>query len=1326
MLRDTPLEADIDPDRPYVLPAAFAQQRLWFLNQLEPYGAAAYNVPLTTRLRGTLDVDALEQAFGALVARHEPFRTSFQVVDGVPHQLIDPDGSVSVELLDLSDEGDPEQAAHASVEEAATEPFDLAVGPLLRVRLLRLGAEEHILVIVAHHTVIDGWSTGILNRELSELYAASLEGREPELAELQIQYGDYAAWQQDWIASGGLDLQLAYWKDKLGGAPALLELPTDRPRPSRQSFRGGIVRKQLPLELLERVKALGEREGATLFMTLLAANTALLARYSGQDDIVVASPIANRNRLELEGMIGFLANTIALRTTLEDDPTFTQLLRRVRETALDGFSNQDTPFDKLVEELNPERHLGHNPIAQVLFAVQPAPARNTTLLGLPAERFVHGKTTAKFDLSMFASPTPDGLLLSLEYAADLFDESSAQRILEHLATLLDAAVTDPDRAVTTLPLLTEPEREQILYGFNDTTVPYALRCVHELVAEQARRTPEAVAVAYGDDELTYGELERRANRLAHRLAELGVGPNVPVAIAAERSVELVTAVLAILKAGGAYVPVDPAYPPERQAFMLTDAGVPVVLTQARLAADLPEHSAQVVCLDVDLDLERFPAEEPPRSGVGLDDLAYVIYTSGSTGRPKGVAMGHRPLANLITWQLENFSPPGPARTLQFASLSFDVAFQELFSTLCSGGALQLLTEGDRRDPQALLQLLRTKQVQRLFIPFVGLQSLCETAEQQELSVPDLREVMTAGEQLKATPSIRRFFARHPDCRLTNQYGPTESHVVTTLPLDERPDLWPALPPIGRPIANAKVHVLDRHLQPVPVGVAGELCLGGVAVAQGYLHRPELTDERFVPDPFSQEPGSRLYRTGDLARYHADGVVEFLGRFDHQFKVRGYRIEPGEVEEALRKHPQVREALVVARADGGGEGQLVAYVVGSNPAPAASELRDLLQRSLPEYMVPSAFVALEAFPLNPNGKVDRPALPAPDLDARATSDYAAPTDELEQQLAALWMELLEVDRVGVDDDFFALGGHSLLAVRLVQRVQDDLKRSCTLSMLFRNRTIRGLAAELHAGGWDVAEDTVLQLQGDDTGNPVFCVCGVHVYQQLADALGPDRPVYGMFLPVERELFADLGGNGHGSTKITVEQLASAYIEAMREKQPVGPYQIVGFCFGGIVAYEMAQQLKASGEAGPLILLESLLGGAVKLPWARKKARRTRRWARRHVRLTINAVNRRLGRPVNEPSEMDRLRGFRREIFSGAARHYRFSAYPGPALLVQAEATLNDPTKRLVDRTFGWGKHVDRLEIFEASGSHETHLRRPNVDAVASRVRQFLEANGPTES
>ncbi len=593
MIHDTPAETDAIPDGPYVLPAALAQQRLWFLNELEPYGAAAYNVPLTTRLRGPLDVDALERAFDALVARHEPLRTTFRLVDGVPHQVIDPAGSVSVQLIDLSREPDAEEAALARVEEASTQPFDLAVGPLLRVRLLRLAAEEHVLVIVAHHTVIDGWSVGILNRELSELYAALLEDREPELAELQIQYGDYAAWQQDWIESGGLDLQLAYWKEKLADAPALLELPTDRPRPSRQSFRGAIVRKRLPLELLERLKALGEGEGATLFMTLLAAYTTLLARYSGQDDIVVASPIANRNRVELEDLIGFMANTLALRTTLADDPTFTQLLRRVRETALDGFSNQDTPFDKLVEELNPERHLGHNPIAQVLFAVQPPPSSNVTLLGLPAERFMHGKTTAKFDLAMFASPTPTGLLVSLEYSTDLFDESTAQRILEHLTTLLEAAATDPDRAISTLPLLSTEEREQILHGFNDTRVDYALQCVHEMVAEQARRTPDAVAVAFGDAELTYAAFDRRANQLAHRLAELGVGPNVPVAIAAGRSVETVTAVLAILKAGGAYVPVDPAYPAERQAFMLADAGVPVLLTQTGLVPDLPEHSAQV-------------------------------------------------------------------------------------------------------------------------------------------------------------------------------------------------------------------------------------------------------------------------------------------------------------------------------------------------------------------------------------------------------------------------------------------------------------------------------------------------------------------------------------------------------------------------------------------------------------------------------------------------------------------------------------------------------------------------------------------------------------
>ncbi len=855
----------------FVVRASFAQQRLWFLDRLEP-DRAVYNVPLVKRLRGALDVEALARALDSLIARHESLRTVFTVVEGVPHQLIAPSLPLELALRDLRGSRDAEDQAKRIANEQAGEPFDLSAGPLLRATLLQLADEEYILVLVLHHIIVDAWSLGVLTRELGALYGAFAEGSPADLPELPIQYGDYAAWQREWIETGGLEEQLNYWQHQLAGMPALLELPTDRPRPAKQSFRGAIVRRQLPVEVLERIRDVGESEDATLFMTLLTAYVMLLARYSGQDDVVVAVPVAGRNRLELEGLIGFFANTLVMRTRLGGDPSFRELLRSVRETWLDALTNQDVPFEKLVEELNPERHLSHNPVAQVLFSLHGGGEPPAALPGLEEERIQTDKTTAKFDLSLFAATGPDGLRLSLEFCTDLFDELTAVRTLDHYVTLLEAAAADPAAPVGALPLLADDERRQIECDWNATRKEYVLdRLVHELVADQAVRTPDALAVSFGGSQLTYAELDRRANQLAHHLVDLGVGPDVVVGVAAKRSLEQVTGVLAILKAGGAYAPIDPAHPSERVEFMLSNCNASVLLIQQDQAEWLPDHGARVVRLDADQDLIQSHPDTPPASGVTSENLAYVIHTSGSTGQPKGVAMPHRPLANLIHWQLESFSVPEPARTLQFAALGFDVAFQEIFSTWCSGGTLVLIDEGDRRDFHRLLSALAEQRVERLFLPFVALQSMCEAAVYAGASVPSLREVITAGEQLKTTAAVRQFFAGAPGCALVNQYGPTESHVVTAFTLAGRPESWPTLPPIGRPIANARIYLLDARRQLVPVGVPGELYIGGLSLARGYLGRADLTRERFVADPFTGAPGSRMYRTGDLARYLPDGL-----------------------------------------------------------------------------------------------------------------------------------------------------------------------------------------------------------------------------------------------------------------------------------------------------------------------------------------------------------------------------------------------------------------------------------------------------------------------
>ena len=1170
---------------PAVLPASFAQQRLWFLDQFEG-GGGVYNVPVATRLRGALDVDALERAINVLVERHESLRTAFTLVDGVPHQIIRHPRPVSISVVDVSDAPQSEQRSRQIATEQTRVTFDLSVDQLFRVALVKLGDEDHLLSLTLHHIITDAWSIGVFNRELSMLYGGFVEGREVELPELPIQYADYAVWQQQWMQSGGLDEQLDYWRTQLAGAPPLLQLPTDRPRPAMQSFRGATVGTMLPRELLERVKALGEREGATLFMTQLAAFAVLLRRYSGQEDVVIASPVANRGRVELESVIGFLVNTLALRVDLEGEPSFEELVRRVREVALGAFANQDLPFEKLVEELNPERHLSHAPLAQVLFVLGTGPSP-LVLPGLAAEPLVQQRGTAKFDLSFFAAETAEGLRLSLEYCTDLFEEATAVRMLEHYRALLEAAVSEPACPVGQLSLSSEDERALVLSAWNQTARDYPLesvRPVHGLVSDQARRTPDVAAVRHAGEQLSYAQLEAQANQLARCLGGLGVGPGVVVAICAQRSLEMVVAVLAVLKAGGAYAPIDPAYPEGRVAFMLADTDTPVLLTQQQLLAGLPRHRARTVCLDADRDLINSHDDGPVSTGTTLDDLGYVLYTSGSTGQPKGVAMGHRPLANLLAWQLESFSAPPAARTLQFASLSFDVAFQEIFSTWCSGGTLVLIDEAVRRDGEALLAFICEQRVERLFLPFVALQNLCEAAVHLDVSIPGLREVITAGEQVKATDAVRGFFAARPNCTLINQYGPTESHVVSAFELAGSSERWPALPPIGRPIANAKLYLLDNHRQPVPIGVPGELYIGGASLARGYLNRPELTSERFVPDPFSHDPDARLYRTGDLARHLPDGNIDYIGRSDHQMKIRGFRIEPGEIEAAVCEHPLVREALVLAREDDAGEKRLVAYLISDAGATSPGDLQELLRRSLPDYMIPSAFVFLDAFPLTPNGKIDRAALPAPSGQGRASGEYTPPRTDTERLLAEIWSKVLGVEDIGINDNFFALGGHSLMAVRLFAEIERKLGVRLPVSALFQTATIIGLAELVDDPAPPEQPErwsSIVPIRPVEGERPLFLVGfadgEVLWYRELVENLDSGLPVFGLRAP---------GVDGVTPPLASVEELAAHYVKEMRGVQPRGPYRLGGFCFSGLVAYEMARLLREEGEdLGLLALIDA---------------------------------------------------------------------------------------------------------------------------------------------
>jgi amino acid adenylation domain-containing protein len=1045
-------------------PLSYAQQRLWFLDQLEGGRSALYNIPMTLRLVGELDAAALGRAFAEVVRRHEALRTTFEVgAAGRPEQVVRRFAGFRLEVRDLSALG-REEAERQAGEEArreAARPFDLREGPLARATLLRLGAGEHVLCVALHHIVSDGWSTGVLVRELAALYGAYVRGGESPLAELPVQYADYARRQREWLEGEELERQLSYWRGQLGDRPTILELPTDRPRSLAPNSSGGRVWFSFPPALTQSLRELSEREGATLFMTLLAGFQVMLSRYTGQEEIIVGSPIANRHRMETEALIGCFINMLALRTDVSGDPSFKELLGRVRETALGAYAHQDMPFEYLVEQLQPERELNHNPLVQVVFVLQNNAGRLPGLPGLSVTPLKEETDTAKFDLTLYVNDTGDELEGAFEYSAELFDRETVSRMSGHLLTLLEGVVADPAGRISNLSLLTPAERRRMLYEWNDTREEYPRDlCAHQLFEAQVERTPDAVALATEGEQLSYRQLNARANRLARRLQALGVGPGELVGVFMERSVEMIVGVLGILKSGAACLPLDPKYPGERLSFMLEDARAKVVLTQERLAATRPESDARVVCVDAEEDSAAEGVDENPRPPLTPENLVYVIYTSGSTGRPKGVAMPHRALVNLAEWHRR--APAQSTRTLQFASLNFDVSFQEMFSTWTAGGTLLVIREQARADIPALGQFLERNGVERFHLPVIVLQKLSEEFCQRPGSLPGLRELMVGGEQLQITAPVVKLFSRLKGCALYNHYGPSETHVITSYRLAGDPESWPALPPLGRPISNTVLYVLDARLQPVPAGVPGELYIGGECLAHGYLRRPALTAERFVPNPFSLEPGARIYKTGDVARYLAGGDVEYLGRNDFQVKIRGIRIELGEIEVALRRRPEVREAAVTVWRDGpAGESRLVAYVVASpDRRVSARELRESLSLSLPSHMIPATFVTLDAMPQTPSGKINRLALPPPAGDGLGADEGGRPpANAVERALAAIFAEVLSAEHVGPDDDFFSLGGHSLLGTQITSRVRDTFRVELPLRKFFESPTVAGVAAAI---------------------------------------------------------------------------------------------------------------------------------------------------------------------------------------------------------------------------------------------------------------------------
>jgi len=1043
-------------------PLSFAQQRLWFFEQLTP-GNFPYHIVAGVRLTGTLDARSLDRSLNELVKRHEVLRTAFKTINGQPVQAIASNLELKILEIDLRSlpETERDREVKRLIAAEAKLAFDLSQAPLLRAKLLHLSDSNWVLLLSTHHIIFDGWSMGIFIQELATFYQAFSTGKPSPLPELSVQYADFASWQRQWLQGEVLETQLAYWKKQLGGNLSVLNLPTDRPRSAVQTFRGAVHEFTIPKAIAEEMTQLSQREKATLFMVLLAAFKTLLYRYTGQEDILVASPIANRNRREIEELIGFFANTLVFRTNLSSNPTFKELLASVREVALGAYNHQDLPFEKLVEILQPERDLSHNPLFQVLFSLRNVRTPQIKLPGVTLSNLEIEQKTAKFDLALGLEEGLEGINGTLEYSQDLFDASTARRIAGHFITLLESIAANPEQRLSNLPILTKPEQQQLLFEWNNTQSELPLnQCVHGLFEAQTERTPDAIAVVFDREQLTYRELNRRANQLAHHLKNLGVKPEIPVGILVDRSLEMVVGLLGILKAGGAYVPLDPAYPPERLVFMLEDAQVGVLLTQARLVESLPKHQGRIVCLDTDWEIIERQSEANLISEVKLDNLAYVIYTSGSTGKPKGVAIEHRNAVALLDWATQVFNPEDLAGVLASTSICFDLSVFELFVPLSRGGKV-ILAENALHLPTLSAA------------PYVTLINTVPSAIAELLRMDGIpssvRTVNLAGEPL-GNKLVQQVYEHNTVQKVFNLYGPSEDTTYSTYTLVKKGGNEP--PPIGRPIANTQVYILDAQKQPVPIGVPGELYIGGAGLARGYLNRPELTAVSFILNPFSDEPSSRLYKTGDLARYLSDGNIEFLGRIDQQVKIRGFRIELGEIEAAIGQHPAVREAIALVREDNPGDKRLVAYIVANSELrgghgdtdPTHSEfinhLRVFLKQKLPQYMIPSAFVLLEAMPLTPNGKIDRLSLRAPDTNTpEFESNFTEPRTPDEQLIAEIWAEVLGLERVGIHDNFFELGGHSLLATQVISRLREAFQIEVPLRSLFESPTVATVTESL---------------------------------------------------------------------------------------------------------------------------------------------------------------------------------------------------------------------------------------------------------------------------
>ena len=1314
------------------------QQANWFLYKLNPTGLAD-KMSIAIRMITSVDIPTVKNTLQILIKRHSILRSTYSEQDGNIISRIRENVEIDWEKIDASSWNNTELSEQLSARMRL--PFNLETGGVFRACLFGISATENILLLTLHQIAGDRYSISILVDEFVTIYESKINNTNSNLLPLNTNYVNYIDKELEFLNSSEGKQIGDYWQEKLGGKLPILELPTNFSRPSIRTYNGTALKSTINSQLNHKIKQLAKTLEVKQEEIILAVFKVLLYRYTGEEDILLGLLQSRENQPSFERVVGNFTNITVVRNLISENIKFTDFLNRVSKNIFEVENYRNYPYSLLVKQLK-SADLSHYPICQVAFSYHKF-HKLFDAKELELEYYELPQQKVDFELNLEITELPESLLANFKYNSDVLEAQTVAQIAEHFQNLLTAVVENPETPVGKLSILSEREKQKILVAWNETKTDYPQDIsIHQLFESQVEKTPDAIAVVFESEKLTYSELNNKANQLAHYLQKLGVKPKAHLGICVERSLSMLIGILGILKAGAAYVPLDSSYPSERLAYMISDAQVSVLLTQESLLRSLPKHQAQVVCLDKDWKGVKEFSTVNLSSGVTPENLGYIIYTSGSTGKPKGVAMSQRALVNLIMWQQEEATVGQGAKTLQFAPISFDVSFQEIFSTWYSGGTLVLVSQDVRRDSFALMAFMVETQIDRIFLPFVALQQLATVAPQCQV-LPPFCEIVTAGEQLQVTPDLVALMNRLPNCKVQNQYGPSESHVVSAYTLQGAATNWPKLPPIGRPIANNQLYIFNTDLQPVPIGVPGELYIGGVGVASGYLNRPDLTVEKFITIEGNKEQGigNRLYKTGDLARYLSDGNIKFLGRIDNQVKIRGFRIEIGEIETTLSQHPIVKETVVLLREDQPGNKLLVAYIVpeAKGTQDVVPQLKQYLKEKLAEYMVPSAFIVLSKLPLTPSGKVNRRALPAPDISSFSQSDnFVAPRDRIEQQLAQIWSEILNINPVGVKSNFFDLGGHSLLAINLIAKIQESFGKQLPLSTLFTNRTIEDLGS-LIRGESQVSFSSIVPLQTQGNRQPFFCIhpAGGHVfyYHNLSRYLGNNQPFYGI----------QAQGFNEGEKIFTnVEDMAEFYVKNLLEFQPDGPYQIGGWSFGGVVAFEMAQQLLQQGqEVSLLALLDPwvpiLLDPNKKIDNLYMKGVLSRYFGGMFGITDLVTENELLGLSSEEQIEFiidkaEKLKLFPKEatreqnrrfidVIIGtlkATYSYKRRPYPGKVTVFRAQ----EKHPHGIDPQLVWVEmyailDVADMEVVMVPGNHFTFIKESNNKVLAERLSEHLK-------